>query len=144
MRRLGLLAALAVVVAGCGDSVPGGKVVTPTPVSVQGALPKSATPWLGGNAALGKTEFTADGCAACHTFAAAGAKGTIGPNLDSVAAYAKDANVPLDQFIFEAIVTPPPPYVPKPFPSNVMPARGGRALTNGQVADLVAFLDHGS
>ena len=136
--RLVLLAALAVVVAGCGDSLPGGKVVTPTPVTVIGT--KITVPGAGGNAPAGKTEFTADGCNACHTFTAAGAKGTIGPNLDDLAAYAKDAKVPLEQFIAESITSPPPPYVPPPYPKNVMQPGGGHTLTAAQLSNLVAFL----
>jgi mono/diheme cytochrome c family protein len=35
-----------------------------------------------GDAAAGKAVFDSAGCAACHTLEAAGAKGTVGPNLD--------------------------------------------------------------
>lgn len=35
-----------------------------------------------GDPAAGKQVFTAAGCVGCHTLADAGAKGTIGPNLD--------------------------------------------------------------
>jgi len=35
-----------------------------------------------GNATAGKAIFTSAGCASCHTLKAAGAHGTIGPNLD--------------------------------------------------------------
>ena len=34
--------------------------------------------------AAGKTIFMTLGCAACHTLAEAGAKGTTGPNLDEL------------------------------------------------------------
>jgi mono/diheme cytochrome c family protein len=36
-----------------------------------------------GNAKAGKAVFTSSGCGSCHTMAAAGASGTIGPNLDT-------------------------------------------------------------
>ena len=36
-----------------------------------------------GNAAAGKAAFTSAGCGGCHVMAAAGAKGSIGPSLDS-------------------------------------------------------------
>jgi heme/copper-type cytochrome/quinol oxidase subunit 1/mono/diheme cytochrome c family protein len=36
----------------------------------------------GGNAAAGKALFASSGCSGCHTLAAAGASGTVGPNLD--------------------------------------------------------------
>jgi mono/diheme cytochrome c family protein len=35
-----------------------------------------------GDAAAGKAVFTSAGCVSCHTLADAGAKGTVGPNLD--------------------------------------------------------------
>ena len=44
----------------------------------------AAAPKLIGNAKAGKTAF-ATTCAACHTLKAAGAVGTIGPNLDKTA-----------------------------------------------------------
>jgi cytochrome c6 len=37
-----------------------------------------------GDATAGKKVFATAGCASCHTLADAGAKGTIGPNLDQV------------------------------------------------------------
>ena len=40
-----------------------------------------ATP---GNARLGAAVFSSAGCATCHTLKAAGATGTIGPNLDRI------------------------------------------------------------
>jgi mono/diheme cytochrome c family protein len=36
----------------------------------------------GGGGTDGKAIFSSAGCASCHTLAAAGAKGTVGPNLD--------------------------------------------------------------
>ncbi len=42
----------------------------------------AATPVVG-NATAGKAAFTSAGCGACHVLAAAKAKGTIGPSLDT-------------------------------------------------------------
>jgi mono/diheme cytochrome c family protein len=81
-----LLAALALVAAGCG-----GEEVSATPESVVGSIPQE--PPTGGNAdlpaldlegdaAAGKNVFASAGCAACHTLSAANATGTVGPNLD--------------------------------------------------------------
>ncbi len=36
----------------------------------------------GGDPAAGKAIFTSSGCSGCHTMAAVGATGTVGPNLD--------------------------------------------------------------
>jgi mono/diheme cytochrome c family protein len=75
---------LAAVLAGCGSE----GVVTPTPETVIGSLPKPAldpiTPAfvLKGDPVAGKKIFESSGCASCHTLKDAGATGTIGPNLD--------------------------------------------------------------
>jgi len=88
MRRLSIVAiaalALAAVLAGCGAE----GVVSPTPVTVVGALPKPAlepaTPAfkLKGDPTAGKKIFLSAGCTGCHTLADAKATGTVGPNLD--------------------------------------------------------------
>jgi cytochrome c oxidase subunit 1 len=44
--------------------------------------PQSVTTTAGATAPPGQKLFTDMGCAACHTLAAAGAKGSVGPNLD--------------------------------------------------------------
>ena len=93
-----------------------------------------------GNATAGKAVFAANGCAACHTFKAAGATGKIGPDLDHLAADAAKANRgSLAQYTTESIVTPNA-YVVPGFPSGVMPQNFGTTLTKTQLADLVAFL----
>lgn len=76
--------ALLLVAVGCGSQ----GVVSPTPKTVVGSLPKPtvepATPAfkLKGDPAAGKKVFQTAGCTACHTLAAVGATGTVGPNLD--------------------------------------------------------------
>jgi mono/diheme cytochrome c family protein len=84
-----LLGALVALLAtGCSDSKPGGHVVTPTPTEVVGKLPPKPVAeavsaiYAHGDAVAGKAVFTTAGCSACHTLAAAGATGTVGPNLD--------------------------------------------------------------
>lgn len=89
MRRLPLVALLlvaaALLVAGCG----GGKEVGATPDTVVGTLPEVTTSTadlpalaLTGDAAAGKDVFASGGCGSCHTLAAAGSSGAVGPNLD--------------------------------------------------------------
>ncbi|HEU0336598.1 MAG TPA: c-type cytochrome [Gaiellaceae bacterium] len=81
-----LLAALALVAAGCG----GEEEATPTPETVEGALPTETTGGsadlpaldLTGDASAGADVWSANGCGGCHTLAAANASGTVGPNLD--------------------------------------------------------------
>ncbi len=75
-----------VLLAGCGAE----GVVSPTPQSVSGKLPKAPTfpitPAfkLTGDPTAGASLFTSKGCAGCHTLAAAHATGTVGPNLDQL------------------------------------------------------------
>lgn len=77
-------AAAVFVVAGCGSQ----GTVRAAPVTVEGSLPKPtlepATPAfkLQGVPATGKKVFASAGCSGCHTLSAAGATGTVGPNLD--------------------------------------------------------------
>ena len=73
------------VVAGCG----GQSTVEAAPQTVSGPLPKQTTTTTGptkhtGNATAGKAVFASAGCNSCHTLKAAGATGTVGPNLDQV------------------------------------------------------------
>ena len=109
-----------------------------------GAPPPSVTttttpPSGGGNElAAGKKAFTDGGCGACHTLAAAGANGKIGPDLDKLKTYAKAANMPLDQFILESI-TKPSAYVEKGFPQGVMPTTYA-SLSKATLDALVKFL----
>jgi mono/diheme cytochrome c family protein len=81
-----LLAAVALVAAGCG----GAEDATATPETIVGEVPTTAAPSaadlpalaLKGDAANGKAVFASSGCGSCHTLAAAGSNGAVGPNLD--------------------------------------------------------------
>lgn len=81
-----LLAALALAAAGCG----GEEEATPTPETVEGAIPTETTDGAGdlpalsltGDASAGADVWSANGCGGCHTLAAANATGNVGPNLD--------------------------------------------------------------
>jgi cytochrome c6 len=58
----------------------------PVPNEVEGTISTTTTttaaPSGKGDAAAGKQVFMSAGCTSCHTLADAGAKGTVGPNLD--------------------------------------------------------------
>jgi mono/diheme cytochrome c family protein len=90
MRRTSLVALLLALVlgllaAGCLS----GTETTATPETVVGSLPEATTSTgdlpalkLTGDATAGKAIFATKGCTGCHTLAAAGSSGTVGPNLD--------------------------------------------------------------
>jgi cytochrome c551/c552 len=140
VSRLALLALVAVIAAGCSDSVPGGKVVSATPVTVIG---KVALPWTGGDAAAGDAVFHSAGCTACHTFTPAKADGKIGPDLDKLPMLdAQQKGGPLAEFIYGSITDPASRRVPG-YPNGVMPATFAQSLSAKQLADVVAFLAKG-
>jgi cytochrome c oxidase subunit 2 len=125
------LAGVALLLAGCGS----GNVVGPFP---GGKIPKAA-PLPTGNATAGKAVFAASGCGACHTLAAAGSAGKIGPDLDDLTAEAAKANEPLAAFVKESIIAPSA-YIAPGYQDGIMPATFGTTLTPQKLADLVAFL----
>jgi cytochrome c551/c552 len=144
--------------AGCG----GERTVSPKPQTVVGSVPTQSAPATtsttstttsgggnqtttsggsGGGAANGKALFASNGCVSCHTYKPAGSKATVGPDLDKLATYAKQAKQPLAAFTHESIVNPNA-YVQKGYPPNVMPSFA--SLSSSQVDALVTFLTKGS
>ena len=134
MKRPALvLIASCLALSACG----GGEVVAPTAATVIGTLPKAGGV-SGGDAAAGKTLFSAQGCGGCHTYKPAGSTGKVGPDLDNLAADAKKANQgSVEEYTAQSIKNPTAYTVPG-FPSGVMPSYS--SLKDKQVADLVAFL----
>ena len=138
MRRLAPFLALAFVLAGCG----GAKTVSPTAETVVGSTPTTATTGttqaVKGDAKAGAALFSSQGCNGCHTFQPAGSNATIGPDLDKLPEYAKNANQgSLADFTHESIANPTA-YVEKGY-SPSMP-NFGDTLSDKQIADLVAYL----
>ena len=156
-----ILATAALVLAGCG----GERTVSPKPQEVSGSVPTQSAPATtsttssggggggggggtqttttggGGGAANGKSLFASNGCVSCHTYKPAGSKASVGPDLDKLATYAKQAKKPLAAFTEESIVNPNA-YVQPGFPANVMPSFA--SLSKSQVDALVTFLTKGS
>jgi cytochrome c oxidase subunit II len=101
----------------------------------------------GASAAAGKAVFTSSaGCSSCHTLAAAGATGTIGPDLDARLrsdcanpASKKVRGATLDKCIFTAI-TKPYAYIPTGYHAGIMPPNFASTLTPIQIQSLVKFL----
>ena len=132
-RRVIFFAILGLLLAGCGES----KVVSPTAKTVVGPLPTTAQ--AVGDPAAGKSVFSAQGCSSCHTYGPAGSHGTVGPNLDNLAADATKANQGSLADYTHASIADPDAYLVPGFPKGVMPSYGNQ-LSDQQIADLVAFL----
>jgi cytochrome c oxidase subunit II len=91
------------------------------------------------SSAAGLSVFNSYGCSGCHTLTAAKATGTVGPNLDKLVAYAKQAKQPLASFVHESIVSPDA-YIQPGYPKGVMPPDFAQKLTKSQLDAVVGFL----
>jgi cytochrome c oxidase subunit 2 len=78
------------------------------------------------------------GCANCHTLQAAQSSGTLGPDLDYLAAYAKRAGKPIQDFARESILDPAA-YI-EPGCTDAMPHNFKDLLQPAQLDALVAYL----
>lgn len=94
-------------------------------------VPGAAPPKVPGGP--GAQVFANNGCGGCHTFAAAKAGGTVGPNLDEVLPGMSAA------LVHEAIVDPNK-EIAKGYPADVMPATYGETISAKELEQLVEFL----
>jgi mono/diheme cytochrome c family protein len=83
--------------------------------------------------ARGKGVFLSAGCGACHTFAAAGTKATVGPNLD------KSLTGKSRAFVRESILDPNA-AIAAGYQAGVMPTTYRSQLGMRQIENVVAFL----
>jgi cytochrome c oxidase subunit II len=88
-------------------------------------------------AVSGAAVFKNNPCGSCHTLAAAGSTGKVGPDLDKLPQWATQAKQPLEQFIRTSI-TDPNAYTQPGFPKNVMPPFAN--LPKAQLDALVQYL----
>jgi mono/diheme cytochrome c family protein len=101
----------------------------------------------GTSAGAGKKVFTGvGGCGSCHTLAAAGTTGIVGPNLDT--RLRADCATPqskqirgatLQKCIYTAI-TKPYAYIPRGYSAGVMPSNFAQSLKPNEIAALVNFI----
>jgi mono/diheme cytochrome c family protein len=121
--------------------------VAAAPGQDTGALATAVQATVPVTPAAGKAIFTGvGGCGACHTLAAAGTSGTVGPNLSTRlvsdcanAASKKVRGATLQQCITTAI-TKPYAYLPSGYAAGVMPNTFSQTLSPTQIKALVAFL----
>ena len=101
----------------------------------QGALASAGL----AQAKTGDQIFTAAGCAGCHTFGPARSNGTIGPNLDELAAAAgkREPGRSAEEYVRESLLKPDAFLAPG-F-GNAMPSFDGR-LTDKQIQTLIDYL----
>lgn len=104
----------------------------------QGALAQAGLAGAKG----GEQIFTAAGCAGCHTFAPAGSNGTIGPNLDELAAAAgsRKPGTSAEDYVRESLLDPGA-FTVEGF-GNVMPSYDGK-LEDEQLQALIDYLLEG-
>ena len=123
-------------------STPASSTPTSTPGGSSGGRSGGSSSGATGNASAGKAVFASNGCGSCHTLSAAGATGTIGPDLDKeVTIDATKDKMPLGAFI-EQSITDPAAYTASGGPwSTPMPTTFGSSLSSTQIADLVALIE---
>ncbi len=120
--------------------VPGAGTAPTNGSSTAGSAP-------GATAADGKAVFTGSaGCSSCHTLAAAGATGTVGPDLDTrlrtdcnTAQSKRIRGATLAKCITTAI-TKPYAYIPTGYRAGIMPPNFAQTLSSTQIQSLVNFL----
>ena len=137
--RLGTYPLICTELCGLGHALMRSEAIVMSQADFDAWAKKTASAVAGGGAGAGKAVFTAQGCAACHTFKAAGATGKIGPDLDTqIVKDAQLAGLSVPDFIRQSI-TDPNAYVPPGYPKNVMPAGFG-SLPKDQLDALVNYL----
>jgi cytochrome c oxidase subunit II len=87
----------------------------------------------------GLAVFKSNGCSACHTLTAAGATGTVGPDLDKLSSEAATAGQPLDAFIKTSIIDPDA-YIAPGYPKGVMPTTFKTSIPGPALDQLVQYL----
>jgi cytochrome c551/c552 len=86
-----------------------------------------------GDPEAGQAVFASAGCGSCHTFAAANASGTIGPNLDDALPGANPDEI-------RTQIVDPDSEITEGFGPGIMPSNFGEQLNEAELANLVAFL----
>jgi mono/diheme cytochrome c family protein len=100
-------------------------------VGLYAGVPGAAPPTVPGGP--GAQVFANNGCGGCHTLAAAGSGGVVGPNLDEVLPGQSAAMV-------EESIVDPEAHIAKGFPANVMPQNFATTIKPNEIEQLVEYL----
>ena len=142
--RLGKFPVICTELCGLGHALMRAQAVVMTPAAFDKWLHGQTKAVSSPNASVaGGAVFSNNGCGSCHTFAAAGASATVGPDLDKLSQYARQAGKPLQDFVRQSIVDPNA-YVQPHYPKNVMPQTFGKSLSKQQLDALVQYLVNSS
>jgi cytochrome c oxidase subunit 2 len=133
-----------------GSGIPGGAAAAAGSSSASSSSGSSSSGSSSSSAtapAAGKAIFTGQGgCSSCHTLAAAGATGTVGPNLTQ--RLKSDCATPKSQAIrgktlsecIHTAITKPYAYLPTGYHAGVMPPNFATTLGPTKIQALVNFL----
>jgi mono/diheme cytochrome c family protein len=100
-------------------------------VGMYAGVPGAAPPKAPGGP--GAQVFAGNGCGGCHTLAAAGSGGVVGPNLDEALPGQSTATI-------EGSIVDPNAKIAHGYPANVMPQNYREALSPKELEDLVRYL----
>jgi cytochrome c oxidase subunit 2 len=138
--RLGTYPVLCTELCGLGHALMRSKVIVQRPADFRRWLQQEPQQAQLGQAAQGASAtFGSQGCGGCHTFKPAGTNGTIGPDLDALAADARKAGKPLAAYVRDSIVNPDA-YVVPGYKKGVMPSTFGGSIPKDQLDALVQYL----
>jgi cytochrome c oxidase subunit 2 len=141
--RLGTFPVICTELCGLGHALMRAKAVVVTPAAFAKWLHSQTKAVSSPSSSVsGAAVFSNNGCGACHTLTAAGATAKVGPDLDKLPQYARQAGQQLQSFVSQSIVDPNA-YVQPGYPKNVMP-QTFKSLPKAQLDALVQYLINSS
>jgi cytochrome c oxidase subunit 2 len=138
-KRLGTFPVICTELCGVGHAIMLTQAIVMEPEAFEAWARQRGQAAQGPPGEAGKAVFEENGCGSCHTFTPAGAKGTIGPDLDELPALAQRAGKPLDEFVRESIENPGA-YVEPGFRNQMPPFQ----LSDEELDALVQYLTRGA
>jgi len=127
---------VAVVASGEGEGAEGAEGA-----EEEGAAEEAGEGEEGGEASAtepGRAVFISNGCGSCHTFAAAGTTGTVGPDLNEYLAPDDNAEG------IEEMIVDPEAEIAEGYSGGIMPTNFGETIPKEELQELVQFLVNNS